>query len=463
MSAAPPSGADGLRALGGRLRARAARLSGRGGRASWSTGCRRGRWCSTWRPGTGKLTRPLLEAGLRVIAVEPVAEMRAALPARRARASPEPPRRSRSGRRASTRSTVGQAFHWFDGDAALAEIAPRAAPGRAAGAVLEPARRGRPGQPRDRGAGGAVPGRRADPPRRRLAGGLRAHGPVRSARRAGFEHARSSTRPVWRRAWARSASSRRWTPTSAPGCSSGRGRWPGTGTVIGAVPDRGADLRPPRDPPPAVTIAGMEQRISLITLGVRDLQLGRAPSSRARCGWRTRVEPGADVVFFQAGGLVLAALGPARRSPQDSGVEDNGGWGGVTLAQHHVRSPRRGGRRHARRPAAPARTSSGSPPRRSGAAIRAAIVDPDGQPLRDRPQSALDDPRGRLGWSCPASPAGGRTLRPIGLLACDLHRAFERTDMADMKEQQKAAQARESALKNALGQIEQAVRAGRRS
>ena len=46
--------------------------------------------------GTGKLTRPLLEAGLRVIAVEPVREMREALPAG-ARAIDGTPRRSRSG------------------------------------------------------------------------------------------------------------------------------------------------------------------------------------------------------------------------------------------------------------------------------------------------------------------------------------------------------------------------------
>jgi SAM-dependent methyltransferase len=78
--------------------------------------------------GTGKLTRPLLEAGLRVIAVEPVAEMRAALPATA---------RPRGGtaeaiplKDASVDGvTVGQAFHWFDGDAALAEIARVLRPG----------------------------------------------------------------------------------------------------------------------------------------------------------------------------------------------------------------------------------------------------------------------------------------------------------------------------------------------
>ena len=41
--------------------------------------------------------------------------------------STAPPRRSRWRTVRSTPSTVGQAFHWFDGDAALAEIAPRAA------------------------------------------------------------------------------------------------------------------------------------------------------------------------------------------------------------------------------------------------------------------------------------------------------------------------------------------------
>jgi SAM-dependent methyltransferase len=78
--------------------------------------------------GTGKLTRPLLEARLSVIAVEPVAEMRAALPASAialdgtAEAIP-------LGSGSVDGVTVGQAFHWFDGDAALAEIARVLRPG----------------------------------------------------------------------------------------------------------------------------------------------------------------------------------------------------------------------------------------------------------------------------------------------------------------------------------------------
>jgi len=72
--------------------------------------------------GTGKLSRPLLDAGLSVIAVEPVAEMRAALPAG-ARALDGTAEAIPLADAAVDAVTVGQAFHWFDGDAALVEIA----------------------------------------------------------------------------------------------------------------------------------------------------------------------------------------------------------------------------------------------------------------------------------------------------------------------------------------------------
>jgi SAM-dependent methyltransferase len=71
--------------------------------------------------GTGALTRPLLEAGLEVVAVEPVAEMRAALPAS-ARALEGTAEAIPLGSGEVDAVVVGQAFHWFDGDAALAEI-----------------------------------------------------------------------------------------------------------------------------------------------------------------------------------------------------------------------------------------------------------------------------------------------------------------------------------------------------
>ena len=79
----------------------------------------------------------------------------------------------------------------------------------------------------------------------------------------------------------------------------------------------------------------MEQRVSLITLGVEDL--GRARAFYEALGWRTNAAPDDDVVFFQAGGSILA-LWSRPQLAEDSGVTDAGGWGGITLA-HNVRSP----------------------------------------------------------------------------------------------------------------------------
>jgi len=79
----------------------------------------------------------------------------------------------------------------------------------------------------------------------------------------------------------------------------------------------------------------MEQRVSLVTLGVRDL--ARARAFYEALGWHTNAAPGDDVVFFQAGGMIIALWGRAELA-EDSGVEDSGGWGGITLA-HNVRSP----------------------------------------------------------------------------------------------------------------------------
>ena len=79
----------------------------------------------------------------------------------------------------------------------------------------------------------------------------------------------------------------------------------------------------------------MEQRVSLVTLGVRDL--ARARVFYEALGWTTNAAPDDDVVFFQAGGMIVALWGREQLA-EDSGVEDAGGWGGITLA-HNVRSP----------------------------------------------------------------------------------------------------------------------------
>jgi uncharacterized protein len=73
----------------------------------------------------------------------------------------------------------------------------------------------------------------------------------------------------------------------------------------------------------------MDQRLSLITLGVSDLK--RAREFYEGLGWATGAEPDDDVVFFQAGGIVVA-LWDRPSLAEDSAVEDSPGWGGITLA-----------------------------------------------------------------------------------------------------------------------------------
>ena len=77
----------------------------------------------------------------------------------------------------------------------------------------------------------------------------------------------------------------------------------------------------------------MEQRLSLVTLGVKDVD--RARNFYEALGWRV-TSGGDDIAFFQTGCLVVALWDRARLA-EDSTVVDGGGWGGVTLA-HNVRS-----------------------------------------------------------------------------------------------------------------------------
>lgn len=79
----------------------------------------------------------------------------------------------------------------------------------------------------------------------------------------------------------------------------------------------------------------MDQRLSLVTLGVRDLE--RARRFYEGLGWASGTAPADDVVFFQAGCMIVALWGRDQLA-EDSVVEDSGGWGGVTLA-YNARSP----------------------------------------------------------------------------------------------------------------------------
>lgn len=73
----------------------------------------------------------------------------------------------------------------------------------------------------------------------------------------------------------------------------------------------------------------MEQRLSLVTLGVTDLD--RSRSFYRALGWEEAPQSDGDVAFFQAGGMVVGLWDRASLA-EDSAVEDPGGWGGVTLA-----------------------------------------------------------------------------------------------------------------------------------
>lgn len=79
----------------------------------------------------------------------------------------------------------------------------------------------------------------------------------------------------------------------------------------------------------------MEQRLSLVTLGVADL--GRARRFYERLGWRGQeVE---ETVFFQAGSIGVVLWGRDKLA-RDCGLDHAGavGFGGIALA-HNVRSP----------------------------------------------------------------------------------------------------------------------------
>jgi len=79
----------------------------------------------------------------------------------------------------------------------------------------------------------------------------------------------------------------------------------------------------------------MEPRVSLVTLGVADLD--RSRRFYEALGWRSDSKPEDGVVFFQSGGMVFGLWGRAELA-KDSEVVDTGGWGGVTLA-YNVGSP----------------------------------------------------------------------------------------------------------------------------
>jgi uncharacterized protein len=73
----------------------------------------------------------------------------------------------------------------------------------------------------------------------------------------------------------------------------------------------------------------MDQRLTVVTLGVTDL--GRSRGFYEALGWRSDSTPEMDVVFFQAGGMVVA-LWSRENVAEDNGLDLGSGFGGVSLA-----------------------------------------------------------------------------------------------------------------------------------
>lgn len=75
----------------------------------------------------------------------------------------------------------------------------------------------------------------------------------------------------------------------------------------------------------------MEQRISLITLGVSDLQRSRRFYEEG-LGWKVSSSSNEHIVFFQVGSLALALYSRTALA-EDAHLDNDGdGFGGITLA-----------------------------------------------------------------------------------------------------------------------------------
>ena len=75
--------------------------------------------------------------------------------------------------------------------------------------------------------------------------------------------------------------------------------------------------------------------MSLVTLGTGDL--ARARRFYEALGWHSGAAESDDVVFFQAGGMIVA-LWSREELARDTVVAGSGGWGGITLA-YNTHSP----------------------------------------------------------------------------------------------------------------------------
>jgi len=133
----------------------------------------------------------------------------------------------------------------------------------------------------------------------------------------------------------------------------------------------------------------MRQRLSVVTLGVRDKD--RARRFYEALGWSAGPAPGEDPVFFQCGDMVVALWDRALLAV-DSEVTDSGGWGGVTLALN-VESPAEVDRVAAEVRATGDGRVAREPTPTFWGGYSTIVIDPDGHPweIAHNPHWRLDD------------------------------------------------------------------------
>lgn len=142
----------------------------------------------------------------------------------------------------------------------------------------------------------------------------------------------------------------------------------------------------------------MEQRVSLITLGVTDI--GRARQFYEHLGWRGQQVQ--ETVFFQAGGMAVV-LWAQDRLAADAGIAIEGaGRGGDTVLAHNVRS-----------------RGAVDDVMREAAAAGARITRPAGDTFYGGYAGCFADPDGHV-WEIAHNPgfplddAGNLTIPPLG-------------------------------------------------
>lgn len=79
----------------------------------------------------------------------------------------------------------------------------------------------------------------------------------------------------------------------------------------------------------------MEQRITLVTLGVRDLE--KSTAFFERLGWRRSVKEAPGVAFFQCGGIAVS-LYPVEALAADAGIAPGTPGSGSFALAHNTRT-----------------------------------------------------------------------------------------------------------------------------